>query len=127
MNRFTLATLATTLITASSLSGCAARGSQMYHDDTSKMFDLKKTDMKTCYDGVLKTDAAAQGNVAIKFSWEKSTGKIQNIAVDAAGTTAPAPVQQCVTKSLEGMILNPADAREGQGSWVFEFKIPPKA
>jgi hypothetical protein len=104
------------------VTGCAARGSQMYHDDTAKMFALKDADMKTCYDGVLKTDAAAQGTVGIKFSWEKSTGKLVGVNVDAAKTTAPAPVQQCVTKALEGMVINPADQKEGQGTWTFEFK-----
>jgi hypothetical protein len=109
------------------VSGCAARGSQMYHDDTAKTFDLTQPTMKTCYDGVLKATPGAQGKVAVKFTWEKSTGKIMGLAVDAAGTTAPAPVQQCVTKALEGVVLNPADARDGQGSWTFEFTVPAAA
>jgi hypothetical protein len=110
------------LIAAIFATGCAARGSQMYHDDTAKMFELKQADMKGCYNNVLKTDAAAQGTVAVKFSWEKSSGKLMSLAVDPAGTTAPAPVQECVKKGLEGLVINPADQREGQGTWTFEFK-----
>jgi hypothetical protein len=106
--------------------GCAARGSQMYHDDTAKMFATKDADMKTCYTNVLQTDAAAQGTVGVNFSWEKSTGKLVGVAVDAAKTTAPAPVQQCVTKALEGLVINPADHKDGQGTWTFEFKPTPK-
>lgn len=110
------------------VTGCAARGAQMFHDDTAKMFAMKDADMKTCYDGVLKADAAAKGTVGVNFTWEKSTGKLTNLAVDAAKTTAPAPVQQCVTKALEGMTINPADQRDGQGSWTFEFAPnPPKS
>jgi hypothetical protein len=117
------------------LTGCnggfALRNPAQYSKDTQALFDGKRAEMQACYDGVLKGAPTAAGKVAVKFTWEKSTGKLINPAVDAGGSTAPAPVQECVTKSLNGLVLNPGDAKQGDGTWVFEFKAnapaaPPK-
>jgi hypothetical protein len=101
--------------------GCAARSADMFRDDTQKLVDARQPDMKACYDAALKTDPKAAGTVKVNFVWEKSTGKLLNPTVDPAGTTAPASVHTCVTKAMEGLVLNPADNREGQGSWTFTF------
>lgn len=107
----------------SAVAGCsfAARSPDMFRDDTKKLFDTKGNDMKACYDGVLKGTPGAAGKVTVNFQWEHGTGALQNPTVDAAKTTAPAPVQECVTKNLGGLVMNPADSRDGQGSWSFDF------
>ena len=109
----------------SAVAGCsfAARSPDMFRDDTKKLFETKHNEMKACYDGVLKGTPGAAGKVTVHFTWEKSTGALQNPAVDPAATTAPAPVQECVTKHLGGLVMNPADAREGQGTWAFDFAL----
>ncbi len=117
------------LAALSLLAGCsvAARSPDMYRDDTQKVLVTKNDAIRLCYDDVLKATPGVGGRVAITFSVETEHGNIVNVAVDKANTTAPAPVADCVTKNLTGLGLTPPDARQGDGSWVYEFTAPPPA
>jgi hypothetical protein len=119
----------TTILFAASMSllaGCsvAARSPDMFRDDTGKAIATKNEEIRGCYDGVLKSTPGAQGKVTIKFDIETEKGQLVNVTVDKAGTTAPQPVADCVTKSMNGLAISPPDARKGEGSWVFEFNPP---
>ena len=109
------------------LAGCsfAARSPDMYRDDTKAALQTKNADILACYDGVLKASPGAGGKVTIKFDVETEQGKITNVQVDPANTTAPAPVSECVTKNVSGLAIKPPDQRLGQGTWVYEFAAPP--
>ena len=109
------------------LSGCgfAARSPEMYRDDTAAQLATKNADIQACYDGVLKATPGAQGRVSVKFDVENEAGKIVNVQVDKAQTTAPDAVAECVTKSIAGLGLNPPDARNGEANFVWEFSAPP--
>jgi hypothetical protein len=109
------------------LTGCsvAARSPQMYADDTKAVLEKKNDDIRACYDGVLKSSPGAAGKVTVNFVVMTETGKITDVAVDKAGTTAPDPVAECVTKAIDGLSLSPADVRKGEGTWVYEFTAPP--
>ena len=107
---------------ATTATGCAYRDAKMWNDDIQKVVEPKKPDMKACYDGVLRSDPKAAGKVAIAFEVETDGGKLQNVTVDKAKTTAPAPVQECVTKNLQGLSVNPPDKRLGQGTIEFDFQ-----
>ena len=124
---FLSAALSTTALTA--LAGCsfAARSPEMYRDDTKAALEPKNAEIKSCYDGVLKTTPSAQGKVTVTFQVETEHGTITNVAVDKANTTAPDPVAECVTKSIQGVALAPPDKRTGLGTWVYEFAAPPAA
>jgi len=118
-------------LTLAALAGCsvAARSPEMYRDDTGKVLATKSDDIRACYDGVLKGTPGAAGKVTVKFDvpkdGEQNAGKISNVQVDAAGTTAPAPVADCVTKTITGAgPLAPPDQRLGQGSWAWDFNAP---
>ncbi len=101
--------------------GCAHRDEKMWNDDVSKVFQSKQGDMQSCYDNVLKTDPKAAGSVAVAFEVETEGGKIQNVVVEKGSSTAPEPVQQCVTNALQGLVVSPPDNRLGQGKWTFQF------
>ena len=62
--------------------------------------------------------------MTVKFEVETEQGKIVNVAVDKAGTTAPDAVAECVTKSINGLAIAPPDKRMGQASFVWEFSAP---
>jgi hypothetical protein len=115
--------------TASLITGCgfAARSPEMYRDDTKVVLETKNNDIRACYDGVLKSTPGAAGKVTVKFDVETEQGKIVNVAVDKANTTAPDPVAECVTKNITGLGIAPPDARLGQGTFVWEFSAPPPA
>ena len=88
------------------LAGCsvAARSPEMYRDDTTKVLAAKSDDIRACYDGVLKGTPGASGKVTVKFDvpkdGEQNAGKISNVTVDAANTTAPPAVADCVTNRV---------------------------
>lgn len=106
----------------SSLAGCAYRSPEMWRDDVSKVLATKQADMKACYDGVLKTTPTAGGKVAIAFEVETEGGKIQNVTVEKAKSTAPDAVQDCVKQNVEGLVISPPDKRLGQGTAEFDFQ-----
>ena len=105
----------------------AARSPEMYRDDTGKALATKQDEIRACYDGVLKANPGARGTVTVKFDVETETGKISHVTVDKTQTTAPDPVSECVTRSIDGLTLAPPDQRKGEGTWVYEFQAPPAA
>ncbi len=108
------------------LSGCsfAARSPEMYRDDTKAVLETKNNDIRACYDGVLKATPGVGGKVTVKFEVETEQGKIVNVAVDKANTTAPDPVADCVTKSINGLGITPPDKRVGEATFVWDFAAP---
>ncbi|WP_394822590.1 AgmX/PglI C-terminal domain-containing protein [Pendulispora albinea] len=109
------------------LTGCgggAIRSPDVYRDDTKAALSAKDADIRACYDDILKGNPTASGKVTVKFEVETEGGKIQNVTVDKANTTAPDPVSQCVTKNISGVAVTPPDVRKGEGVWVYEFSPP---
>ena len=72
---------------------------------------------------MLKVTPGAVGRVTLKFDVETEGGKLVNIEVDKAKTTAPAPVAECVVKTINGLAVVPPDRRTGQATFVWEFAI----
>ena len=106
--------------------GCGtARAPEVYRDDTKAVLDSKSADIKTCYDGILKSNGTAQGKVTVKFAVETEAGKFQNIVVDKANTTAPPELADCVTKAITGLGIAPPDKHDGDATFVWEFTIGP--
>jgi hypothetical protein len=103
--------------------GCEfhARGPEDYRDVTQALLDTKAQDIKACYDGALKGQKDLQGRVTVQFVVEAETGKLKDVKVDPAGTTAPEVLSQCVTNAVSGLALTPADKRDGIATWVYDF------
>jgi len=108
------------------VSGCgfAARSPDMYRDDTKAVLETKSNDIRACYDGVLASTPGVGGKVTVKFNVENEQGKLTNVTVDKANTTAPDAVSACVTKSLAGLGITPPDARLGDATFTWEFSAP---
>lgn len=104
--------------------GCAYRSPEMWRDDTNKVLDTKNNEIRACYDGFLKGAPGAGGKVTVKFEVETEGGKIQNVTVDKANTTAPPELGECVKKNIEGLVISPPDRRVGQATYVYEFSVP---
>jgi len=118
----------TLLALASTAVGCgfAARSPEMYRDDTAKVLATRSAEMKACYDGILKADAKAAGTVTIRFDVQEDTGKIVNVKVDEPGSSASAPVRDCVVNALQALQIKPPDARLGKATFVYEFQAGPQ-
>jgi hypothetical protein len=114
------------LVASLALGACsfAARSPEMYRDDTAKALATKNGEIQACYDGVLKGNPGAAGKVTVKFDVETESGKISHVTVDKAQTTAPDPVADCVMRSIDGLTLNPPDARKGEGTWRTISRLP---
>jgi hypothetical protein len=104
--------------------GCSfyARDEESYRQVTRELVDTRSGDIKECYDVALQTDEGSGGTVVVNFMVEKKTGKIMNVAVDKAQSNAPAELQQCVVSAIDGLTLDPADAREGQATFTWKFE-----
>jgi hypothetical protein len=112
------------LALAAAVPACSgtARGLEAYRTDTEKLLDTRSAQLKSCYDDTLKTTATAAGTVTVQFVVEKKSGVINNPMIDAARSTAPAPLGECVVKAIDGLKLDPADRNEGRATFVYEFK-----
>jgi len=100
-----------------------ARDANMYAQDTQKVLESRNEAIKTCYDQALKTDAKVSGAVTVKFTVKADTGDLTDIKVDAAGTTAPEALSQCVVSSIQGLKLAPADDQEGLATYTWNFQV----
>jgi len=123
----TILSIASAAVSLASVAGCsfAARSPEMYRDETKAVLETKSNDIRACYDVVLRATPGVQGKVTVKFDVETEAGKIVNVAVDKANTTAPAAVSECVTKAITGLGLTPPDKRTGQGTFSWDFAAPP--
>lgn len=118
----------TTLVIVASLAtlaGCAYRSPEMYRDDTTKSLQTKSEEIRMCYDGVLKSTPTAAGTVTVNFEVETEEGKITNVQVDKAKSTAPDAVGECVTKAITGLVVPPPDKKTGQATYTWDFSAPP--
>jgi hypothetical protein len=115
------------LVVAAAATGCsfAARSPEMYRDDTQKVLATKTPEIRACYDEALKKSPDAAGKVMVRFEVAPESGKIQNVTVDKAGTTAPEAVGECVTRAITGLVIDPPDQRLGQAAFVYDFTQAP--
>lgn len=108
------------------LAGCsfAARSPEMYRDDTQKVLETRNEQIRACYDEALKGSPGAGGKVTVNFEVSDDTGAIQNVVVDEAATTAPPALGECVRTNIEGLALDPVDARLGVATFEYDFSRP---
>ncbi len=112
--------------------GCSfvARSPDQYRDDTSNLLASKAPELNACFDNAIKTTPGITGKVTVHFSVERKSGKVLNAVADPARTTAPQPLIDCVTASINGLVLNPPDQRNGDATFEYDFArpvLPPSA
>lgn len=108
------------------VAGCGtARSVDAYRSDTEKLLQSRGDQIKGCYDAALKADRNLAGTVAVSFVVEKETGAISQATIDAAKSTAPPSLGQCVLHAVDGLKLDPGDRNEGHATFVYEFKPTP--
>jgi hypothetical protein len=117
------------LAAGTTVSGCSfiARGPDQYRTDTRALLETRSAQVKACHDAALKTDATASGKVVVKFTVEKKTGTIKDVALDEGQTAAPAALAQCITDAMNGLQLTPEDQRDGQATFTYTFTVNPPA
>jgi len=104
--------------------GCSfhARDPDSYRADTRELMDTRSPDIKDCYDVALQTDEDVGGTVVVNFTVEPKTGKVLNPTVDQGRTDAPDELALCVVSAIDGLQLDPPDAREGLATFAWNFK-----
>jgi len=117
--------LAIALCTGAFCTGCSfhARDAADYQKVTRELVESKGADIKSCYDSALKLDPKVAGTVVVKFTVQHETGKIANAKVDETASSAPANLGQCIVNALEGLALEPPDARDGDATFQWEFQV----
>lgn len=103
--------------------GCsfAVRSPAKYRDDTQAVLDQNRAAIEACYNEALKQQKDLSGRVTVTFIVAAETGKLTNVAVDAAQSNAPETLGQCVVQSIEGLVLTPPDDYEGRATFMFDF------
>lgn len=106
-----------------SLGACsfAARDAEGYRSATRTLLESQSAALTTCYEGVKAADPGARGVVVVDFNVDADTGTLSGPEIIPGTTTAPAPLQQCVISSLDGLVLEPADRRRGDATFSWEF------
>jgi hypothetical protein len=100
------------LVAGVSACGFHARGPADYASATRAVLETRS---------VLKQDKAAAGTVVVHFTVMPETGAITGAEVTPE-SSAPAPLGQCIVTALEGLTLDPPDAREGDATFSWDFK-----
>jgi hypothetical protein len=105
--------------------GCSfhARDENEYRKVTRALIETRSTDVKTCYDTELKTNPNASGTVIVRFTVQQETGQVIGAAMDEVASSAPASLGQCIVNALGGLVLDPPDARDGNATFQWEFKL----
>jgi hypothetical protein len=108
------------------LVGCSfhARDAEAYRKVTREVLETRNGDIKSCYDAELKKDKKLAGAVVVKLKVEKDTGIIKDVRLDEAASTAPKSLGQCVVSALDGLKIDPPDARDGDAT--FRWELQPK-
>jgi hypothetical protein len=109
----------TTVMQACSFS---ARTPDDYRTVTNDLLATRADQLRACYDAAVVGNPAIGGIVVVSFTVEADTGKLLNPVFDAARTTAPEPLKQCITTALDGLAIDPPDQREGNATFSWEFK-----
>jgi hypothetical protein len=115
----------TLMVSALLASACSfhARSPNDYRDATLVVLAAKTPAIQACYDAALKTTPGLAGTVTVHFNVEKKTGKLTNIGAAAGSAPAPQPLTDCVVNSLNGLALDPPDARTGDATFDYQFAI----
>lgn len=102
--------------------GCEfhARSPEDYRSVTRALIETRTSQIQSCYDDALKTNKEAKGTVTVHFFVQEDTGALDKIEALPA-STAPETLQQCVVTALQGLVLQPPDARKGDATFSFEF------
>ncbi|KYF73178.1 hypothetical protein BE15_29105 [Sorangium cellulosum] len=93
----------------------------MYRDDTAALLATREEQIRACYDAELARNPSAEGKVTVTFLVLEDSGRLTDLVVDEAGTTASKEVSKCVVDSIDGLVLTPADENKGKGKFVWEF------
>lgn len=122
MSRSIIATGA--LLFAIAASGCSfhARDAESYRKVTREVLETRNGDIKSCYDKALQKDPKASGKVTVAFMVEKDTGAIKNVDAKSKLSDAPANLQKCIVNALEGLKIDPPDARDGKATFTWRMK-----
>ena len=98
--------------------GCsgAIRTAVPYRDDVAQVLESKNGDVTACYNEALKKDKNLSGSVTVHFMVEMKTGAFKDIKADG-----PAELSACVSRALEGLVLTPGDANNGDATFTYQF------
>lgn len=102
--------------------GCAVRDASMYRDDTRKLLETKEPVLRQCYDAELQKDSKAGGKVVVSFVVKKDTGVLSDPKLDDLQSTPNRELRRCVMDALKGLTLEPADERDGEATFTWDFQ-----
>lgn len=116
------------LATCAAAAGCsgsfAARSASVYRDDTRQVLMARNDAIRSCYEEDLKANPSSGGRVVLHFKVQKKTGQIVEPRIDESQSTASPAVRRCVLQAVDGLKLDPPDAREGHATFSWDLVGP---
>jgi len=103
-------------------SACTMRDMDAYHRDVRQLLEGRQPIVQACYDAELQTHKTAAGHVVVHFKIARATGRILEPRVDLARSSADRTLRGCVLESLRGLALRPPEERDGEATFVWEFR-----
>jgi hypothetical protein len=117
------ARLATLGWICAALAGCAVRSPEMYRDDARRLLNSKRSILAACYDAELQTHPSASGRVIVRFTIERTSGKVIHPQIDDLLSTPNRTLRGCVLDAMQGLVLAPPDERNGEATFIWEFQV----
>jgi len=110
--------------------GCsyAARDTASYRSDTSALLDTRANEVEACYAAELERNPSlVVGKLTLTFTVAKKSGKLIPPSWDRNRTTVSESLATCVVTALIGLELTEPDLRDGEATFVYQFRgSPPK-
>ena len=97
-----------------------ARGPDDYRNAVREVLETRSNKIEACYNKALKTEKGASGSLVLSITVQPDTGVIEKPEITQESTAPPA-LGECVVQALDGLKLSPPDAREGHGTFTWEF------
>jgi hypothetical protein len=99
----------------------------LYRDDTAKLLVAQANPrIHDCFENMVKTTPGPkvlEGTATVHFWVSGETGIVSNPTIVPDGTTAQAPVAQCVVSSLDGLKLDPPNNVDGDATFTWQFVV----
>ena len=110
-------------LSAAAYGGCAIRSPDMYRDDTRRLLESRRAILAACYDAELQTHPTAGGQVFVRFTIERDSGKLLHAQIDDLLSTPNRTLRGCVLDAMRGLVLAPPDERNGDATFTWEFQL----
>ena len=110
------------VLSALTASACVVRDLDAYRLDIRRLLEARRPIVQACYEAELQTQRKAAGRVVVRFKVERGRGRLVDPRLDDALSTPDRTLRGCVLDSLHDLVLHPPEERDGDATFIWEFR-----